>query len=329
MNFCHRFSLPHQRLTANARFSDCHARILSHPFRVNRSAVLTAALLLGAAHAQAGVLARFQMGVGTIDVELYDQDKPITVENFLKYARSGAWNDTILHRFVPGFVIQGGSYGLAPTETLFSLLSVPPEVIPTLPPIRNEYSVGRTFSNAQGTIAMARIGGQPDSATASWFFNLENNTSLDGVDGGFTVFGRMIRASAGPASPAPAPGQPPLNAFNYFRPPYASPPTLGLTPVNGPNDGYPFYSPDNGQTRYWFHVRVIPLTVQIARVQGGNQISWTSVEGLPNVIEYTRVMPAVWQELHRADGTGAAMSHTDDPGADAFRQYRIRIIYPN
>jgi cyclophilin family peptidyl-prolyl cis-trans isomerase len=279
---------------------------------VNRRALFTAALVLGAAHAHAGVLARFQMGVGTIDVELYDQDKPITVENFLTYARSGAWNDTLLHRFVPNFVIQGGSFKLPPNETLFTPTSVQPQAIQTLPPIRNEYSVGRTFSNTQGTIAMARVGGKHNSATASWFFNLENNTNLDTVDGGFTVFGRMIRGTT---------------AFNYFRPPY--PPTLRLIPQGGPNDGIPVRTTETGQDPNWFHVRVIPLTLQIARVQGGNQLSWTSVEGLPNVIEFTRVMPPVWEELHRVDGTGAAMTHIDNPGTDGYRQYRLRIIYPN
>lgn len=279
---------------------------------MKRIAILLAAAFSVFSCAKAGVLARFDMGVGTIDVELYDQDKPITVANFIAYARAGDWNDTILHRFVPNFVIQGGSYKLPPDDDGFTPLTVSPAPIATRPAIQNEYSVGRTFSNVQGTIAMARVGGQPNSATASWFFNLENNTALDGVDGGFTVFGRMIRGTT---------------AFNYFRPPF--PPTLGLIPQSGPNDGIPYYTTDGGQTGFWYHVRVLLLLAQIARVEGGNQISWTSVEGLPNVIEYTRVMPPVWQELHRVDGTGATLSHTDNSGTDMFRAYRIRVIYPN
>lgn len=276
-----------------------------------RSAILLAAAIFAGAHAQAGVLARFITGVGTIDVELYDQDKPVTVENFVAYARSGAWNDTIYHRFVPGFVVQGGSFALPPNPQLFTSVSVGPTAIQTRPAITNEYSVGRPFSNTYGTIAMARVGGQTNSATSSWFFNLENNANLDEVDGGFTVFGRMIRGNA---------------ALDYFRPPY--PPTLRLVPQSGPNDGIPIFTPDNAATRFWFHVRVEVLTAQITRVPEGNQISWKSVEGLPNVIEYTRVMPPVWQELHRVEGTGATLTHTDPPSADTFRHYRIRVLYP-
>src|SRR6188474_1772311 len=107
-------------------------------------------ILLGLPAAEGGVLAQFDFNFGTVDVELFEQDKPKTVQNFLAYANSGFWNPTIMHRWVQNFVIQGGSYWMSPTGVVG---------IPTLPPVTNEYSVGRTFSNVFGTIAMARVGG--------------------------------------------------------------------------------------------------------------------------------------------------------------------------
>src|SRR5688500_13831307 len=62
-----------------------------------------------------------------------------------------------------------------------------------LPPLVSEYAVGSPRSNVYGTIAMARLPGVTNSASSEWFFNLGNNSFLDGVDGGFTVFGRVVR----------------------------------------------------------------------------------------------------------------------------------------
>src|SRR5688572_5645985 len=80
--------------------------------------------------------------------------------------------------------------------------------------ITNEYSVGRTFSNTYGTIAMARQPTRTNSASSQWFLNLKNNSFLDSVDGGFTVFGRVIAGT---------------NVLNLFIPP---PPVHGIFRVN-------------------------------------------------------------------------------------------------
>ena len=104
---------------------------------------------------------------------------PQTVANFQDYADSGDWDGALVHRSVPGFVIQGG--GFRDVAGAYA-------TIPTDPPVPNE----PCLSNTTGTIAMARIGGQPNSATSQWFVNLANNTYLDSVDGGFTAFGRVI-----------------------------------------------------------------------------------------------------------------------------------------
>ena len=144
--------------------------------------------LLADLRLEAGVLARFRMNnLGTIDVELFEQDKPVTVDNFVKYVRSGAWHDNVMHRWVQNFVIQGGSYAVPHMETGFTPISVNPLLLNTFGTITNEYSVGKTYSNVYGTIAMARVGGQTNSASSSWYFNTANNVNLDSVDGGFTV----------------------------------------------------------------------------------------------------------------------------------------------
>jgi len=118
--------------------------------------------------------------LGDIPVELYPNMAPQTVANFQAYADSGDWDGSLVHRSVPGFVIQGGG---------FREVAGAYAAIPTDPPVPNE----PCLSNTAGTIAMARVGGQPNSATSQWFINLANNTSLDSSDGvGFTAFGRVI-----------------------------------------------------------------------------------------------------------------------------------------
>lgn len=137
-------------------------------------------------------IARFTTSLGTIDVRLFAQETPLTVQNFLNYANRGDWDTTFFHRGArtgpgPGpadFVIQGGGFSFESN----SFPSIPQDA-----PVRNE----PVFSNIRGTIAMAKLGGNPNSATNQWFFNLSNNSqNLDNQNGGFTAFGE-ITTSAG------------------------------------------------------------------------------------------------------------------------------------
>ncbi len=119
--------------------------------------------------------------MGDFEVNLYDNATPATVANFLNYVQNGAYSDSIIHRSVPGFVIQGGGISYDGISALTE--------ITTNPAVANEPE----FSNVRGTIAMAKLGNQPDSATSQFFFNLVNNaTDLDNNNGGFTVFGQVI-----------------------------------------------------------------------------------------------------------------------------------------
>ncbi|HKX62034.1 MAG TPA: peptidylprolyl isomerase, partial [Verrucomicrobiae bacterium] len=93
---------------------------------------------------------------GTVDVELFDQDKPETVRNFLLYTRSGAYSNMFLHRCVPRFVLQGGGFAVTNPfsgGTFSTFLEVT-----NLGRLTNEFAVGPRLTNSFGTIAMAKLG---------------------------------------------------------------------------------------------------------------------------------------------------------------------------
>jgi len=117
--------------------------------------------------------------LGTFSMELLWQDAPLTVENFLSYVRDGIYRNVLVHRSVRNFVLQSGGF----TATL------PPVPVSTRAPVANEFRV----PNTRGTVAMAKVGGNPDSATSQWFVNLaDNRANLDNQNGGFTVFARVL-----------------------------------------------------------------------------------------------------------------------------------------
>ena len=120
-----------------------------------------------------------------IDVSLLEDQlsgAPLTVANFERYVEENKYTDVMLHRLVAGFVLQGGGFQWPDDQAS-------PSTIESFAPIENEFSSER--SNTRGTIAMAKIGNDPDSATNQWFFNLADNSSnLDNQNEGFTVFGK-------------------------------------------------------------------------------------------------------------------------------------------
>lgn len=145
--------------------------------------LITVSLLLFPVISAATVV-RLETTLGVIDIQLYDIEAPLTVENFLSYVESDAYNHSFIHRSVPDFVVQGGGY-------VWDTVTNAPKAIATLPPVVNEFSASR--SNLRGTVAMAKLGGDPNSATSQWFFNLvDNSANLDAQNGGFTVFGRVL-----------------------------------------------------------------------------------------------------------------------------------------
>ncbi len=115
---------------------------------------------------------------GDITVDLFEEDAPISVENFLAYVDEGFFDGTIFHRVIPGFMIQGGGLSEGLQEK------------PNRSPIKNEADNGRI--NTRGTLAMARTQ-IVDSATAQFFVNLSDNTFLDHtpLNFGYAVFGQV------------------------------------------------------------------------------------------------------------------------------------------
>jgi len=119
---------------------------------------------------------------GDIVIELYDDKAPITSENFKKYVESGYFTDTIFHRVIKDFMIQGGGFTAEMNEK------------DSMPPIQNEANNG--VSNERGTIAMARTP-DPHSASSQFFINLKDNNFLDftaetSQGWGYCVFGKVI-----------------------------------------------------------------------------------------------------------------------------------------
>jgi len=268
----------------------------------------------------AGTLAQFRTVYGNIDVELYDQQKPVTVQNFIRYVESGRFKDTYAHRLVPGFVIQGGGY-IITNRGSANWGSAPLE---TYPPIQNEFGVGPQLSNVYGTIAMAKQGGNTNSASSQWFFNLANNTYLDANDTNnlFVVFGRVVR------------GTNTLNLFNtflYWTFPWGTPPA-GTTNVvlhqyyAPPYDDLPLLRPLVEETNLIF-VDITLLSVEVSPTNGSSRsISWNSVAGRTNAVEFTTTFPPAWQTLLLTNGTGTRCTVVDE-AAEPKRFYRVRVDY--
>lgn len=132
--------------------------------------------------AQAATLVEFDTTQGSFTVELYPEKAPKTVDNFLGYVKDGFYENTIFHRVINRFMIQGGGFTRDMTEK------------PTRAPIRNESNNG--LENQIGTIAMARTP-DPDSATAQFFINTGDNqflnyTSPEPDTVGYCVFGKVV-----------------------------------------------------------------------------------------------------------------------------------------
>jgi cyclophilin family peptidyl-prolyl cis-trans isomerase len=129
---------------------------------------------------------RFATTLGNINVTLLPDSAPNTVANFLKYVNRGAYDNSLFHRSVPGFIVQGGGYFVG-QDTI--------NPVPADPPIASEAKV----SNTRGTLAMALVGTDANSASNQWYFNLTNNTALDSAQltgGPFTVFGQASDAAS-------------------------------------------------------------------------------------------------------------------------------------
>ncbi|WP_129780557.1 peptidylprolyl isomerase [Peristeroidobacter soli] len=148
-----------------------------------RLLALSAALVLGVVSlvsAQSSApRVRVDTSLGSFTVELDPQRAPLTVASFLEYAKAGFYTDTVFHRVIGNFVVQGGGFDTKYVEK------------PTRPATPNES--GNGLSNRRGTVGLARTG-EPHSGTAQFYVNLADNAALDPQPSrwGYTVFGRVI-----------------------------------------------------------------------------------------------------------------------------------------
>ncbi|HGX93961.1 MAG TPA: peptidyl-prolyl cis-trans isomerase [Candidatus Tenderia sp.] len=121
----------------------------------------------------------FSTNMGDITIELFPEEAPVTVENFLKYVDDGFFDGTIFHRVIPGFMIQGGGFTADMAQK------------PTREAIKNEADNG--LKNERGTLSMARTN-VVDSATSQFFLNVADNAFLDhgSRDFGYAVFAKVV-----------------------------------------------------------------------------------------------------------------------------------------
>lgn len=128
----------------------------------------------------ANTTVEMKTSLGLVEIELFNDKAPISVENFSRYIKSEFYNGTIFHRVIPGFMIQGGGMNKDMTEKT------------TQAPITNESSNG--VLNTRGTLAMARMN-DPDSASSQFFINLDDNNFLNKSqrNAGYAVFGKVTK----------------------------------------------------------------------------------------------------------------------------------------
>ena len=284
--------------------------MLPGPPNLCRPIALLALLTLAGA-SRAGTLVQFRTPLGDLPVELYDEDKPTTVRNFLRLVRAGAYTNTLLSRCVTNFVLQGGGYRTALRTSTNVITSL--SVVPSYGPITNEFAVSRVISNTFGTLAMAKTNNNPDSATATWFFNLaDNSANLNNQNGGFTVFGHLL----GPTNLLDSFNQRSLNDGIIF-----AGSTFPVLPVlySGTND-----------PRYvdLIYVDITLLQVAVTNTPAGERtIAWLSTSNWLHVVEYTDGFPPNWQELYRTNGNGLRLETLDASGSPG-RFYRVRAETP-
>lgn len=142
------------------------------------AATFTAALAVS--HNAAATIVLVETNMGDFEINLFDQTTPKTVTNFLTYVKDGAYTNSVFHRSLKDFVIQGGGKRYTGNNAA-PFIDVPPRS-----PVDNEPKL----SNVRGTVAMAKISNSPNSATTHWYVNVKDNSAnLDRDNGGYTVFG--------------------------------------------------------------------------------------------------------------------------------------------
>ena len=154
--------------------------------RLKAIVIIVLSLIFTAASLLAQPKVRLETSEGDIVIKLYSDAAPITCANFLRYVREGRFDQTVFHRVVKDFVLQGGGYKIENGTVT---------AIETLGNVKSEADNG--LYNVKGTLAMARVGEDADSATSQFFINLQSNSHLNYQGEGtlgraYTVFGKVV-----------------------------------------------------------------------------------------------------------------------------------------
>lgn len=286
---------------------------------IRQIAIAALGTLLWLPQLNAGTLAIFRTTLGEMAVELFDEEKPKTVRNFTRLVELGAYSEfpSIIHRCEPGFVAQGGEF-IVPSQTSTNAFYLIEDVF-NLGPITNEYSVGKIYSNEYGTISMAKKAGLPDSATSVWFFNLADNPILNTANGGFTVFGRVIKGSNVLES---------LNNRSFTNG------IINMTKFWGTNSFTVQFS--NLPVTYvgdqipQFNQLIFP-NIEILKIgidtdaSGNRTLSWNSPSTMTCHIQYQETTGGSWESLHVTNGNGLVQSVVDTNSPMNTRNYRIWV----
>jgi cyclophilin family peptidyl-prolyl cis-trans isomerase len=282
---------------------------------ISRLIGLLGLVLCFATPVSAGTYVQFRTAWGDIDVELYDEDKPITVRNFLRYVQSGRYENMIFHRCptnqvtgLTDFVVQGGGFFATNNQIA---------EIESFGNIPNEFGVGRRFSNTYGTIAMAKVGGDTNSATSQFFFNLNNNSFLDAAtpDGYFTVFGRIVGTNS-------------TNVLNSYL---GLSIDLGIKNLGGPFDTLPvtYFGSRPPTIADLEFVGTSLVNLRINKTAVATELNWNSLSANHVYhVEYSTNLPPQWHTLVSTNGigrNGEMMRVLDTPGNEARRFYRVRV----
>jgi cyclophilin family peptidyl-prolyl cis-trans isomerase len=245
-----------------------------------------------------GTVVQFNTVLGRFNFELF-ADTPLSSANFLGYVNSGAYNNTIIHRSVAGFVIQGGGYTYSVTATH----------IPTSPAVRNEFR----RSNLRGTVAMAKLGGNPDSATSEWFVNLgDNSANLDNQNGGFTVFARVLGNGMSVVESIAAL---PVGNVNF-----------GAT---GTLENVPLRNVTAGQTQLLLQNLIGVTSASVIPVYptggGAAVLTFSAVSGDPAVVEAVVTDSVLTLTPGAAGSASVTVTATDTNGASASRTVTVTV----
>lgn len=260
--------------------------------------------------AHANSLAIFRTTFGEMAVELFDDDKPVTVKNFILLTELGRYQNNFFHVCAAGNIVQGGGFRVADPLSTNPVLNV--TATAGLGTITNEFSVGTLYSNVFGTISMAKVAGFPDSASTDWFINLgDNSASYDHTNGGYTVFGRVIAGSNV------------LHQFNTRSNMFGTV-NLGmqfsLLPVTYIGNFYPRYV-----DLVYSRVEILKL-ITIPQSNGSRLLAWNSPSTLVCRVEYSDTgIGGAWDLLHETNGNGNIQSAVDTNVFAETRLYRIRV----